>query len=157
MASTTNEQKNDLQRGKITDVKTILLTGPCSLDPYLLPCRAIRSAAFIEIHTKSGVVGYGETYAGYFVPEIVPDIVDYHKHILINQNILETKVQDIRERMEYCTGFWTRNGIGAAVLSGIEAALWDLKGKLLKVPVYQLLLKGKECKHTISLYAKKSK
>ena len=147
MASTTNEQKNDLQRGKITDVKTILLTGPCSLDPYLLPCRAIRSAAFIEIHTKSGVVGYGETYAGYFVPEIVPAIVDYHKHILINQNILETKVQDIRERMEYCTGFWTRNGIGAAVLSGIEAALWDLKGKLLKVPVYQLLLKGKECKH----------
>ena len=61
--------------GTITNVKTILLTGPCSLDPFLLPCRAIRSAAFIEIHTKSGIIGCGETYAGYFVPEIVPDII----------------------------------------------------------------------------------
>ena len=133
--------------GTITNVKTILLTGPCSLDPFLLPCRAIRSAAFIEIHTESGIIGCGETYAGYFVPEIVPDIVEYHKKILINQNILETDIKEIRERMEYCTGFWTRNGIGAAVLAGIEAALWDLKGKLLKVPVYQLLLNGNKSKH----------
>ena len=35
--------------------------------------------------------------------------------------------------------FWARVGLGTIVLNGIEAALWDLKGKLLGVPVYELL------------------
>ena len=34
---------------------------------------------------------------------------------------------------------WTQNGIGMGVISGIEMALWDLKGKHLGVPVYELL------------------
>ena len=35
--------------GKIVAVRTTLLTGPCTFDPFLLPCRALRSAGFIEI------------------------------------------------------------------------------------------------------------
>ena len=60
---------------KITDVRTVLLTGPYSRDPYILAARPRRSAAFIEIHTDVGVVGVGETYAGYFFPESVPATV----------------------------------------------------------------------------------
>jgi D-galactarolactone cycloisomerase len=41
--------------------------------------------------------------------------------------------------MYHCGNFWCRVGLGAIVLNGIEAALWDLKGKLLGQPVYQLL------------------
>ena len=41
--------------------------------------------------------------------------------------------------MYQCGNFWCRVGLGTAVLNGIEAALWDLKGKLLGLPVYQLL------------------
>ena len=52
---------------KITDVKTVLLTGPCSKDPYVLSVRKRRSAAFIEIHTDTEFVGVGETYGGYFL------------------------------------------------------------------------------------------
>lgn len=33
---------------KITDVQTHLLTGPCTLDPFLSQARRVRSAAFIE-------------------------------------------------------------------------------------------------------------
>ena len=55
---------------KITDVRTVLLTGPYSRDPYILAVRPRRSAAFIEIHTDVGIVGVGETYAGYFFGEI---------------------------------------------------------------------------------------
>ncbi len=68
---------------KITDVKTVLLTGPSTNDPYLLECRKRRSAAFIEIYTDSNLIGIGETYAGYFCPEIVPEIVNFFKPILI--------------------------------------------------------------------------
>ena len=55
-------------------------------------------------------------------------------------------VSVLRERMERCGGFWCRNGLGAAILTGIEAALWDLKGKLLNKPAYQLLLEATSSK-----------
>ena len=41
--------------------------------------------------------------------------------------------------MYLCGNYWGRVGLGPAVLSGIDAALWDLKGKLHGLPVYELL------------------
>jgi hypothetical protein len=46
---------------KITDVRTILLTGPCTNDPLLREARKLRSAAFIEVLTADGPIGIGET------------------------------------------------------------------------------------------------
>ncbi|HMP39129.1 MAG TPA: mandelate racemase/muconate lactonizing enzyme family protein, partial [Roseiflexaceae bacterium] len=54
-------------------------------------------------------------------------------------------------RMYLCENFWGRVGLGPAVLSGIEAALWDLKGKLLGLPVYELL--GGRCHERLPAYA----
>lgn len=122
---------------KIKDVKTILLTGPCTLDPYLSEARKLRSAAFISIETDSGLTGIGETYAGYFFPEGVPPIVDFFKPILVGSHIED--ISELWRRMYHCGNFWCRVGLGAIVLAGIEAALWDLKGKQLGVPVYKLL------------------
>jgi L-alanine-DL-glutamate epimerase-like enolase superfamily enzyme len=41
--------------------------------------------------------------------------------------------------MYHCGNFWCRVGLGVSVLNGIEAALWDLKGKLLGQSVHALL------------------
>jgi L-alanine-DL-glutamate epimerase-like enolase superfamily enzyme len=122
---------------RITDVKTVLLTGPCTNDPYVSVSRKRRSAAFIEIHTDGPHVGIGETYGGYFVPEVIPEIVEFYKPILVNADALD--VHALYQRMARCGVFWGRVGLGAIVLSGIEAALWDLKGKMLNLPVYELL------------------
>ncbi|HJN16067.1 MAG TPA: hypothetical protein QGH10_11270 [Armatimonadota bacterium] len=62
---------------RITDVTTVLLTGPYTNDPLLLECRKLRSAAFIRIHSDSGLTGIGETDVGYFCPEVVPGIVEF--------------------------------------------------------------------------------
>ena len=121
----------------ITDITTVLLTGPCSNDPYILECRKLRSAAFIEVHTDAGIGGLGETYAGYFCPELVPPAVELYKPILLGRT-----VDDIRAAwrdMYHCENFWGRVGLGPAVLSGIECALWDLKGKIEGKPVVDLL------------------
>jgi galactonate dehydratase len=64
-----------------------LLTGPCTNDPYLSEARQRRSAAFIEIHTDTELVGLGETYAGYFCPELVPGVVEFYKPILLGQTV----------------------------------------------------------------------
>ncbi|CAL1520747.1 mandelate racemase/muconate lactonizing enzyme family protein [Chitinophaga sp. MM2321] len=122
---------------KITDVKTILLTGPCTLDPFLSESRTLRSAAFIIIETDTELTGLGETYAGYFFPEGVPPIVDFFKPILIGNNVDD--IPELWRRMYHCANFWCRVGLGAIVLAGIEAALWDLKGKMEGQPVYKLM------------------
>lgn len=124
---------------RITDVKTILLTGPCTNDPYVSQIRRLRSVALIEIHTDGPHTGIGETYAGYFCPEMVPSIVEFYKPILLGVDILETDIQTLWHRMFICGNFWGRVGLGPAVLSGVEAALWDLKGKALDLPVVELL------------------
>jgi L-alanine-DL-glutamate epimerase-like enolase superfamily enzyme len=122
---------------KITDVQTHLLTGPCTLDPYLSQARRVRSAAFVEVHTDCGVHGLGETYVGYFCPEVVPAVVEFFKPILVGQNVDD--IPELWQRMYHCGNFWCRVGVGVSVLSGIEAALWDLKGKLEGKPVHELL------------------
>lgn len=124
---------------KITDVKTVLLTGPLTNDPYLLCFRKCRSAAFIEIHTDAGVIGIGETYTGYHAPELVPEMVEFFKPILVGLSDDEIQPKLLWQRMYHCAYFWARNGIGTHVLAGIEGALWDLRGKMDNVPVHHLL------------------
>lgn len=124
---------------KITDVKTVLLTGPLTEDPSLLCFRKLRSAAFIEIHTDVGVVGIGETYTGYHAPELVPPIVEFFKPILMGLTEDQLNPHELWRRMQYCANYWARSGIGIHVLAGIEGALWDLRGRLDKLPVFELL------------------
>ena len=127
---------------KIVDVRTILLTGPCTNDPFLSEIRKRRSAAFVEIITDSGLIGLGETYAGYFCPEAVPAIVDFFRPILVGQSPLDNEV--LTQRMVTCAAFWSRVGLGATVITALEAALWDLKGKILRQPVCDLLGKARQ-------------
>ncbi len=122
---------------KIIDVRTVLLTGPSTNDPYIHEIRERRSAAFIEVVSSDGVVGVGETYGGYFCPEVVPSIVEFFKPILIGQTVED--IPELWQRMYHCGNFWCRVGLGTIVLNGIEAALWDLKGKQLGLPVHELL------------------
>jgi len=122
---------------KITDIRTTLLTGPCTHDPFLSECRKRRSAAFIEIHTDTDIVGLGETYAGYFCPEVVPELVEFFKPILVGQTV--DNIAELWSRMYHCGNYWCRVGLGTAVISGIDGALWDLKGKMTGLPVYELL------------------
>ena len=121
----------------ITDVRTTLLTGPCTNDPFLREARRLRSAAFIEICTDDGLCGLGETYAGYFCPEVVPEIVEFFKPILVGQGVDD--IPSLWQRMYHCGNFWCRVGLGVTVINGIEAALWDLRGKSEGKPVYELL------------------
>lgn len=132
---------------KITRVRTLLSTAPQR--DIFMKSRIRRSAAFIVIETDTELTGLGETYAGYFVPEMVPNIVEFYAPILEGQSPLDVDV--LCRRMFTAGKFWARVGLGSIVLSGIEAALLDLKGKMLGVPVYELL--GGRCHDTLPCYA----
>lgn len=133
----------------ITEIRTVLMTGPSTDDPFLAAQRSLRSAAFVEIHTDTPHVGIGETYLGYFIPELVPALVDFFVPILIGAD--PTDIHALRRHMADCCAYWGRVGIGPAVISGIEAALWDLKGKLHGLPVCELL--SGRCHERLPAYA----
>ena len=122
---------------KIIDVKTVLLTGPCTNDPFLSEIRKRRSASIVEIITDSGMIGLGETYAGYFCPEAVPAIVEFFRPILVGQSPEDVTI--LTARMVTCAAFWSRVGLGANIITALEAALWDLNGKVQGKPVCDLL------------------
>lgn len=127
---------------KITEIRSTLLTGPCTDDPWLSAFKQSRTAAFIEVVTDVGDIGVGETYLGYFFPEAVAPVVDYIRPILTAPTFTDAEQIDVpalTARMRTCIAYWGRTGLGAGVLAGVEAALWDLKGRLLGLPAHVLL------------------
>lgn len=122
---------------RITEVRPVLLTGPSSNDPWITVAKATRTAGFVEVHTDTGLTGVGETYAGYFAPELIAPIVEYVRPILLHGDTTDPVV--LTERMRHSLVYWARVGVGAAVISAVEAALWDLAGKAEGVPVHELL------------------
>ena len=131
---------------KITEVRTHLLTSVWEDDPYI-PTRP-HSTAFIQILTDTGLSGLGETILGYFAPEAVCPIVDFYGPALLGQD--PEKINQLCSQLSRSSLYWGRVGAGLSVLSGIEMALWDLKGKALGVPLYQLL--GGLARTTVKLY-----
>ncbi|MGB7861677.1 MAG: mandelate racemase/muconate lactonizing enzyme family protein [Acidimicrobiia bacterium] len=93
---------------------------------------------FIKLTTGDGIVGYGEVYAGNFHPDVVAagirDVAESH---LVGKSPF-----DIEQfwRSAYGRGFTLRPDVTLqGVMSGLEMACWDLIGKALGQPVYNLL------------------
>jgi D-arabinonate dehydratase len=90
----------------------------------------------IYIDTDDGVTGLGLGTGIMDAPKVGLEIADYLGRKLIGQDPLDI------ERHWYT--MWRpklvgRRGITTRVISGIDIALWDLKGKLARMPLYKLL------------------
>ena len=96
---------------KITRVRTVLCTAPQK--DIFMKARERRSAAFIVIETDTELTGLGETYAGYFVPELVPGVVEFYAPILVGESPLDIDV--LCRRMFTAGKFWARVGLGSIV------------------------------------------
>ncbi len=90
---------------------------------------------FLKITTESGLVGWGEPVVegkADSVAAAVKEMEDY----LIGRNAGD--IEDIWQVL-YRGAFYRGGPILSSAISGIEQALWDIKGKALNVPVYELL------------------
>ena len=104
---------------KITDVK----------------CGYIKGSLFVKIYTNQDIWGCGEGVDA--IPGTYHLVKNFGNRIK-NQNPLN--VHRLFEQIRK-SGFFqgAQSGMYVAVLSAIETALWDLAGKALNLPVYQLL------------------
>lgn len=132
---------------KITNVVTHLLTTQWVDDPSFP--QMLHSTAVLRIETDAGIDGLGETTWGYFAPDAVPAMVQYFKPVLIGRDPMD--ISQATRALTSDSVWWARSGAGRSVISGLELALWDLKGKALNVPVFQLL--GGKVRDRVPVYA----
>lgn len=101
---------------------------------------------FIKVHTDEHLHGTGEAYR--VGPDLaVEQTVHYFKDWLVGED--PTRIEHLWRIMYNGSRFPGGSVIGAAI-SGIETALWDLKGKIHGVPVYQLI--GGRCRERVRVY-----
>lgn len=101
---------------------------------------------FLKMTTESGLVGWGEP-----VVEGKADSVAACVRELADQLIGHSAwdIEDAFQLMYRC-GFYRGGPILTSAMSGIEQAMWDIKGKSLGVPVYELL--GGKVRDKIQVY-----
>jgi galactonate dehydratase len=120
---------------KITNVEPLFF-GTQSADNWL----------FVKISTDEGLVGYGEaSNAARIAAAAVEEL---------GCRLLGMDPSRIEQHWQFLYRAYhnVRGGpIATAAISGIEIALWDLKGKALGVPVYELL--GGRCRDRLKAYA----
>jgi len=101
------------------------------LTTYRVPPRWM----LLKIETDEGVVGWGEPVIegkARTVEAAVHELTPY----LIGQD--PSRINDLWQVM-YRGGFYRGGAILMSAIAGIDQALWDIKGKVLGVPVYELL------------------
>jgi L-alanine-DL-glutamate epimerase-like enolase superfamily enzyme len=107
---------------KITDVKVMIVRGTWDWN-------------LIKIETDAGVYGIGEAYWGPGVKDI---ILKRFKDDLIGEDPLNV-VKLYTKLLLFNGGYGAIAGVTVQAASGIEIALWDLAGRLIGVPVCDLL------------------
>lgn len=90
----------------------------------------------VEVRTDDGLVGWGEAF-GYGTPLAVTALVNHTlQPLLIGQD-----ASDIRGTIEslfHATHLWGRYGVTTFAISGVDIALWDLAGKRVNKPLFEL-------------------
>lgn len=99
----------------------------------------------VKVHTDAGVTGVGEAYRGGGIPELV----EYTNRFLVGENPLDVE-RLFRYIVQEMSGHGGTTGKVVTAASGIEIALWDAAGKILDLPVYQLL--GSKYRDRVRIY-----
>lgn len=102
---------------------------------------------FLAIDTDAGITGWGEPVIegrAKTVAAAVEELSDY----LIGKNPLN--INDLWQTL-YRGGFYRGGPILMSAISGIDQALWDIKGKEAGKPVYELL--GGKCRDKMKTYS----
>lgn len=135
----------------ITDIEAIMLRLPI-VKPIADGCQSIM---VLKVRTDDGLTGIGEVHTNPLVSQAVLDAPVCSaasrglREILIGQDAND--ISGLWDRMYRFSSTFGRRGAVMHVMSGIDIALWDSRGKAEGKPVYELL--GGAKRKTHRLYA----
>ncbi|MBM08964.1 MAG: mandelate racemase [Magnetovibrio sp.] len=120
---------------KVAKVITHIVEAPVS-EPFhwAIGEASSRSSCVVEIITDTGLVGWGECFgparpAAAMVKAYEPWLLDFDP--LATEQIWQNLYASYRDQGQ--------KGIPICAISGIDIALWDIKGKYFGMPIYQLM------------------
>ena len=95
-----------------------------------------RNFVTLKIETDEGVYGIGDAtlngrelaVASYLADHVVPTLIGRDAH----------RIEDIWQYL-YRGAYWRRGPVTMSAIAAVDMALWDIKGKIAGLPVYQLL------------------
>ena len=94
------------------------------------------TAGVVRVTVEDGTYGLG--FVGGGKASAAVNVLDEQvRHLVVGKDCFQTEL--ISEQLYRATIFYGQGGIAQALISGIDIALWDLKGKILGRPVYDLL------------------
>ncbi|MEM7536898.1 MAG: galactonate dehydratase [Chloroflexota bacterium] len=123
---------------KITDVEVIRMQAYAEESNNWL---------FVRIHTDSGITGIGEGSLQYKDAALTAEIKNFG-HYLRGKD--PTQIEHIWTSLHRRVT-WTGGAVTMSAISAIDLALWDIKGKALGIPVYELV--GGKVRDRVRLYA----
>ncbi|MBQ8955142.1 MAG: galactonate dehydratase [Clostridia bacterium] len=101
---------------------------------------------FLKMTTDDGFTGWGEPVCEGRADSVAAAVKELGAQLMGHS---ATDIEDAFQLM-YRTGFYRGGPILTSAISGIEQAMWDIKGKALGVPVYDLL--GGRVRERIEVY-----
>ena len=116
---------------RITGFETLVVGNPP-------PHHGGRYFVFVKLETDAGISGVGEIYAGSFGARALPAMVEEvcERHVVGR----DPTAIELLWREIYARGYSMRPDLAlVAILSGIEIACWDILGKAVERPIYELL------------------
>ena len=108
---------------KITDIRSFVVQAPG------------RTLVNVLVETDEGITGLGEAglqrrWKG------IQGVLEHFKRWMIGQDPM--RIEHLWQRMSR-GGFYPADRLVGSAISGVDIALWDIKGQVLGVPIYELL------------------
>lgn len=120
---------------KIVDVRTVV-TNPGGWNFVL-----------VKITTDDGAYGWGDASLAGLTRSVEATIGEHFAPLLVGRD--PSQIEDIWQTL-YRSGYWKGGPVLMSAIAGVDMALWDLKGKVADLPVYQLL--GGRCREGAMVY-----
>ena len=124
---------------KITGIETYVLECKLREDQFFMWAQGIftrRVTTIVEIFTDEGITGFGEAFG--FSPKAIKAVIEStFKPFLLGETPLDTN--RLWDRLYTLSRMEGQKGIAVQALSAVDIALWDIKGKLYKAPIADLL------------------
>ena len=102
---------------------------------------------FVEIVTDEGLCGWGEAVIEGKASTVKACVEEMTEYLI---NVDPMRIEDIWNTL-YRAGFYRGGPVIMSAISGIDQALWDIKGKYYNAPVYELM--GGRCRDKMKVYS----
>src|SRR4029077_13706483 len=117
------------------------------VDAKVIVCCPGRNFVTLKLTTEDGVTGIGDATLNGRELAVASYLEDHVIPLLIGRDA--RRIEDTWHYL-YKGAYWRRGPVTMTAIAAVDTALWDIKGKSLRVPVYQLL--GGQARDDVMVY-----